>query len=272
MRGAIAAVALLALAVSSSASNAAAPRASDRLVAIAVTAQSSFAGVPLVYDVVTPRTPMASVVLRLVGEPALPPSTPVHWSIADGKNVLTPPNGTDGGRYGSATYDTDAGRTVDIYPRDATVRGDAIVVADVGDSVRQRATVLVRDVAGISFGCYMFTTAGPSVRFSGDVATRTSLADADVAVVGPGGPNGGGPAPGCGGENYDPAATSPRLVFRSGGRVLRGGYRPVFVRELPYEAVDLAHPLDVQTHDGTVVRLHVSPGAGAYFVGWAEQL
>lgn len=45
-----------------------------------------------------------------------------------------------------------------------------------------------------------------------------------------------------------------------------------FEHELPYDAVDEMHPLDVLSADGRVYRLHVSPAAGTYFMGWVEQL
>ena len=268
MRNAASVAALLAITLIAGASNAAPAPSPPPLIAIEPRG-ASFGGVPLVYGSVTPRTPNASVTVRIVGEPGLSSSALVRWSSPDNKNVFGPQL-LDGGLHASPTYEAPANQAVEIYPKGGSVRGDAFVVADVSGPIHARATLLVRDVAGISFGCYAFTTAGPSVRFDHDVARRTSLADADVALVGPGGPNVGGPVPGCSGENYDAAGGPLRLVFRSGGRVFRPGVRPVFVRELPYDAVDSAHPLDVQTHDGSIVRLHVAPAGGTYFVGWAE--
>ena len=222
---------------------------------------------PIVTGVVNLRVRAPSLVLGVHVEPSAPPDTPVHWSSPDGKNRFDGLGLT--GDFGFAVIDTRVGNVVTVSPS-VHGYGTAIIAADIGGVVKQRVTLLVRDVNGIGFGCYWFMPLQQSVRFVHGIAERSSLAEADVAILGPGRAEGTIPNYGCWGENFRADATAYRITFGIGGRVLRPGLPYAFVPSLPYDAVDEPHPVDVRTHDGEVIRLHLTPGAGTYFTGWYE--
>jgi hypothetical protein len=145
-----------------------------------------------------------------------------------------------------------------------------VLVAEVGGADPRRLTLVVRDADGLSFGCYGSTTMQESVRFVHGVATPSTLHDADVAVTGPGNFEGTLPAYGCWGDNFLAGDDEYRLVFGVGGRIVDGGDPHELQTKLPYGAVAAAGALDVQTADGEIVRLHLTPAAGTYFFGWYE--
>lgn len=213
-------------------------------------------GSPIVIGVVNRRIPSSAQRLHLIIDPSPPANTAVHWSSPDGKNDIGP--GTLFlGSYQS-TYDAPVGDYVSLLTHDDAV-GDAVIVADVGSPVNTRATFFVRDRVGVGFGCYGFMPQGPSLRIVDGRPEGSSLHDADVAVVGPGNREGVGPGYGCWGDNFDARAKAYRLVFKYGGRAVGRNRDVSCVHEMPFDAVDSAHPVDVATSDGHTYRLHVSP-------------
>ncbi len=236
-------------------------------------------GVPLVTGIVNQRVPSSTVRLSVRVEPDAPADTVVHWSSPDGKNEL----GADFYVVGHSdlTWDKSLGdSTIGVFTQ-GDASGKAIIVAEVGPPVNARATITVIDGVGIGFGCYGFMPQGPSVRFVDGIPKASTLAAADVAVVGPAGgaasagsvggsnvPLGPGPLYGCWGDNFDPSAHEYGVKFKYGGRV-EGGK---FSHYLPYEVVAAAGKLDVLSQSGATYRLHISGGAGTYFTGWVEPL
>jgi len=221
-------------------------------------------GTPVVTDVVNSRVPSQPLVVRVDLGTGAPVKATVHWSSPSGSNDFGPlfqlvPSERE------PRYDTTLDKSVAVY-RHADALGGAVVVADVGPPVDQHATLYIENRAGIGFGCYGFIRDGPSVRIVAGLAQRASLATADVAVVGPGEQT-EGPAPECWGENFDPHATTYRLVFAKGGRVGNDG---PFLKEMPLEAFDAGRPLEVEAADGRTYRIHGHLYAGAYIDGWIE--
>jgi hypothetical protein len=243
------------------------------LLALAIVARALLhdGATPVVTGDLLPRTPRPPLVVRIEGEPALAPGTPVRWSAPDGKNLFTLPGAIPYTGSGVATLTTTAGAVVGVWRR-GDARGTATLVADVGGATPGRLTLAVRDADGLSFGCYGFTTMQQSVRFVHGIAESSSLGDADVAITGPGRFEETLPGYGCWGDNFLAGDGAYRLVFAIGGRVLAKDAAPPFAAELPYGAIDAAHPLEIESADGETIRLHLTPAAGTYFFGWYEAL
>lgn len=209
------------------------------------------------------RVPPATL-LRIIVKPGVPPGTPVTWTSVDGMNTI----GTSGSTGVLAKETQFTGTVADpvaIFPRNRS-RGGAIVLAKIGKPANTEATVYVKDVAGIGFGCYAFASNGQAVRIAGGFPERSSLADADVAVVGP--KNSPDIFGGC--AEGGPSTGTYRLQFHYGGRVF--GRQNAFTHEIPFEAVDALHPLDVISGDKRIYRLYLSPARGTYFEGWIEEI
>lgn len=229
---------------------------------------ATYGATPIVMPEVNRRVPFASQMLHVIVEPKISKSTLVRWSSPDGKNVIGPLDTNDSRKLG-VSYDAPVSQSVAVYPRN-NARGGAFIVAMVGEPVSKALSFYVRDVSGVGIGCYAFIANGQSVRIVGGFAQPSSLAEADVAVVGPGGQGIANLFHECSGENYDPKATSYRLLFRNGGRVANS--KSTFAHELPYEAVDELHPLEVKAGDGHTYLMHLSPGGRSYFTGWIEEV
>jgi len=217
-------------------------------------------GSPIVSTEVNNRVTTSAHELRVLVEPGAPANTPVRWTSPDGKNEFGPSGITIARPVGS--YSSTLGLAIAIHSHGFS-RGPAIVVADIGAPVNLRATYYARNVIGIGFGCNYFFP--QSVRFVDGIPESSSLSDADIAIVGPGKIHDA-----CSGENFDPTATSYRLVFRNGGRVGNGQFAYAFFQEMPYDAV--INGLDVLGADGRIFRLHVSPAGRNSFTGWIEEI
>ena len=188
----------------------------------------------------------------------------VRWRAPDGMNVFGSADAMYA-RDASSPFDIIGTQAVSVFPRGRV--GGAIVVADVGPPVNKRVTIHVRDVDGLGFGCYGFLGQGQSIRFVGSHPQRSSLADSDVAVVGPGRYEGTIPGYGCWGDNYRAGATDYTVLFAAGGRTLGSD---TFVTELPTSTFFNTQTVDVRTHEGIVERMHLLIANGTYFMGWSE--
>jgi hypothetical protein len=223
------------------------------------------AGTPVVTDVLNSRVPSEPLVVSVSLPGAVAVKATVHWSSPNGSNDFGPV-GDFVPVERKPRYDANIDAPIAVY-RHLDAVGGAVVVADVGPPVDQRATLYVENRAGIGFGCYGFIRDGPSVRIVDGRALSASLATSDVAVVGPGNPAGVGPGYGCWGENYDPNLSEFRLVFAKGGRLGHGGR---FLKEIPLAAFDAGRPLEIEAADGHTYTIHGRLYAGAYVEAWIE--
>ncbi|MBV8643430.1 MAG: hypothetical protein JO225_05885, partial [Candidatus Eremiobacteraeota bacterium] len=204
-----------------------------------------------------------TVRIAVAPQPAVAPR--VRWSSPDGMNAFGGSN-FNYGRDAHTSAESSGTESVAVYPRGRI--GDAILVADIGPPVNQRATLHVRDVDGLGFGCYGFLGQGQSIRFVNGHPQRSSLAEADVAIVGPGRYEGTIPGYGCWGENFRDGARDYTMIFGVAGRDERPGSR-AFVKDVSTSSFASSQIVDVRTHEGGMVQMHLLGGPG-YFMGWSE--